>query len=131
MSSERYGRLAAPATVAFARRLIRAERLRHSKLEEHFSPGEWQILLELFVAVEEGRKTAVSDIGLIEGIARSTALGIAADMTRKGYLLRKADPADGRRFFLSIDGTLHRRINALLLSIMLYLRGSDSSISES
>jgi DNA-binding MarR family transcriptional regulator len=121
------GPIAAPATVAFARQLIRAEQLRHRLLEEHFSPGEWQILLELFVAIEEGRKTAVTDIGLIEGIPRSTALGIAAELTRKGIIVRTADPADGRRFFLSIEDNLHRRINALLLRIMLYLRGSDAT----
>tara|TARA_R110000868_G_scaffold219323_2_gene470153 strand:+ start:3817 stop:4203 length:387 start_codon:yes stop_codon:yes gene_type:complete len=124
------GPIAAPATVAFARQLIRAEQLRHRLLEEHFSPGEWQILLELFVAIEEGRKTAVTDIGLIEGIPRSTALGIAAELTRKGVILRKADPDDGRRFFLSIEANLHRRINALLLSIMLHLRGSDAPHPE-
>lgn len=116
-------RIAAPATVEFARKLIKVELLRQSVLEEHFTPGEWQILLELFVATEEGRLSAVSDMGLTEGIPRSTALGIVADMTRRGFLLRTADPTDGRRFHVSIEANLHHRINALLLSLMLYLGG--------
>lgn len=120
-------RIAAPATVAFARQLIKGERLRREVLEEHFSAGEWQILLELFVALEEGRMTAVSDMGLIDGIARSTALGIVADMTKRGFLLREPDPADGRRFYLSIEKTLHRRIDALLFSLMVYLRRDEIS----
>jgi DNA-binding MarR family transcriptional regulator len=121
------GGIAAPATLEFARQLIKAEQLRRAVLEEHFTPGEWQVLLELFVAVEEGRHTAITDMGLIDGIPRSTALGIVAEMTRQGFLLRTADPADGRRFFLSIEENLHHRINALLLSLMLYLRGRDAA----
>lgn len=120
-------RIAAPATLAFARQLLKGEQLRRTVLEEHFTPGEWQVLLELFVAVEEGRLTAVSDMGLIDGIPRSTALGIVAEMTRQGFLRRTPDPADGRRFYLSIEEGLHRRINALLLSLMLYLRSGDPS----
>lgn len=118
-------RVAAPDTLEFARQLIKGERMRRLTLEEHFSAAEWQILLELFVAIEEGRMTAVSDMGLIEGIARSTALGIVAEMTKRGFLLREPDPADGRRFYLSIEDTLHRRINALLFSLMLHLRTDD------
>lgn len=122
--------IASAQTLAFARQLIRTERLRREVLEQHFSAAEWQILLELFVAVEEGRLSAVTDMGVIEGIPRSTALGIVADMTKRGLLLRQPDPDDGRRFFLSIEGTLHRRVNALLLSLILHLRGKDSGEPE-
>lgn len=118
-------RIADPDTLAFARQLIKAERLRRDMLDQHFSAAEWQILLELFVATEEGRPTAVTDMGLIDAIARSTALGIVADMTRRGILVRHADPSDGRRSFLSLDEDIHRRINALLLRLRLYLRDSE------
>lgn len=118
-------RIADPGTLEFARQLIKAEQLRRDMLDEHFSAAEWQILLELFVATEEGRPTAVTDMGLVEGIARSTALGLVADMTRRGILIRDPDPSDGRRSFLSLDEDIHRRINGLLLSLRLYLRAKD------
>lgn len=114
-------RIASPDIVEFARQLIKAEQLRHSVLEAHFSASEWLVLLELFIATEEGRTMSITDMGVIEGLARSTALGIVADMTRKGLLVRQPDPGDGRRYYLSINEALHHRINGFLFSLMVYL----------
>lgn len=114
--------IASADTLAFAKTLIASEQARHSVLEAQYSAAEWHVLLELFVAIEEGRTVAVSDMGLIEGIPRSTALGIVADMTRRGLVLRHPDRKDGRRFFLSLETGLHQRIDMLLRNLMVLLR---------
>ena len=123
-------RIAEPHTLAFARHLIRAEQLRDAVLDQNFSPAEWRVLLELFVAMEEGRMTAITDMALIHGIARSTALDIVADMTRRELLVRKPDPADGRRSYLSLNETLHNRMNSFLLRLMRHLRDNGQAEPE-
>ena len=111
-------RLADASTVSFARRLIAIDDLRARTFRgRHFSAGDWRILLELFVATEEGRWSPVSTLTNNATMARSTALHRIAEMIDQGSLLREADPTDGRRFFISLDPGLHEWLNDTLAGI--------------
>ncbi|WP_454887629.1 hypothetical protein [Sphingomonas oryzagri] len=101
--------------MAFARRLISNDDLRARTFRgRHFTAGDWRILLELFVATEEGRRSPVTALTNAPTIAKSTALNRIAEMIDAGILLREADPGDGRRFFISLAPEIHPWLNEAL-----------------
>lgn len=108
-------RIADASTVAFARRLIAIDGLRAQTFRgKHFTAGDWRILLELFIATEEGRLSPVTTLTNAPTMARSTALNRIAEMIDEGILLREPDPGDGRRFFISLARDIHPWLNEVL-----------------
>jgi len=81
---------------------VRASRARFFK-SSLSSDSAWDILLELFVAEQEGRRVPISSVGLTTGIPATTALRWINVLRQHRLVERVDDPLDGRRSFLSLS----------------------------
>lgn len=60
------------------------------------------MLLDLFVASEEGRSISACSVAIASCAAQSTGLRRLDDLVKRGLVRRVLDPADGRRFVVEI-----------------------------
>jgi hypothetical protein len=93
---------------SLVRALIRLRRMRsHYFIPELFADPAWDILLDLTAARLEGRLVAVSSLCIAAAVPATTALRWISQMTEQAILVRRPDPADGRRVFIGLsDGAL-------------------------
>ena len=97
-----------PATIRFARNLLVARRRRDEILNDYtFSDAEWSMLVDLFLAAEEGALLSLSSVYAIAPVSKATALRLIAGLVESGHLLRAHDPADGRRSFVQLSPETH------------------------
>lgn len=71
--------------------------------DDLFSDPAWDILLQLFAAEQDGRRLAVSAVGLSANIPLTTALRWLKALEQKGLVARRDDPLDARRSFLELS----------------------------
>lgn len=85
----------------FVARLKRL-RLRRNQLmgAPLFRDPAWDMLLELFVAHETGRKLSVSSLCYSSGVPPTTALRQLARLEKHGFVKREGDQTDNRRCFV-------------------------------
>jgi FixJ family two-component response regulator len=95
---------AGPVDGPFVRNIIRARQARSRFFsEELFADPAWDILLDLTESRLEGKEISISSLCLASGVPPSTALRWIKSMTDEGMLVRRADPADGRRFIVEMS----------------------------
>jgi len=103
---------------AAIRALIRARRLRdhyfHGAL---FADPAWDMLLDLMAARLEGMKVAVSSLCIAAAVPATTALRWIKELTERGLFVRVADPADGRRVFITLSEETARSLAAYLRAV--------------
>lgn len=86
------------------RALLRARRLRDQMLaHDLFADPAWDILLDLTAAHLEGSKVSVSSLCIAAAVPPTTALRWIQQLTDRGLLVRRADPQDGRRIFITLS----------------------------
>ncbi|MBK9004927.1 MAG: hypothetical protein IPM67_01435 [Sphingomonadales bacterium] len=64
---------------------------------------QMSMLVDLFIAAEEGKQISVSSLCIASAVPMTTALRWIAILEAKRLIERKADPLDSRRYFLSIS----------------------------
>jgi DNA-binding MarR family transcriptional regulator len=105
-----------PLTVTqMAAKLLHLRRLR----DRLFTPGlfadpAWDMLLDLVVAEDLGRSTAVSSLCIASAAPVSTALRYLHIMEQEGLIARRADPSDGRRHLVSLTPSVSQQLRQLL-----------------
>ncbi len=103
---------------AAIRALIRARRLRdhyfHGAL---FADPAWDMLLDLMAARLEGVRVAVSSLCIAAAVPATTALRWIKELTERGLFVRVADPADGRRVFITLSEETARSLAACLRAV--------------
>lgn len=108
----------ATATLApahFARRMLRNRRRREAAFDTSlFADPAWDMLLDLFVAWEEGALVSVSSLCIASSIPPTTALRWISSMEKAGHFVRSRDPNDDRRMHLSLSPSAHQRMDGLL-----------------
>jgi hypothetical protein len=83
--------------IEVARVMYRNRRARHRHFDDSlFAEPRWDILLDLFVAGEEGRTISVSSACIGAAVPHATALRHLGAMERKGLVERRPDPRDAR-----------------------------------
>ena len=92
---------------------IDAERLRAAirarRARERFFPPEifgepaWDMILDLAAATAEGREVAVSSLCIAAAVPTTTALRWIKNLCDAGLFIRRDDPADARRAFVSLS----------------------------
>jgi len=86
------------------RAMLRARRLRdHMVAPDLFADPAWDILLDLMAARLEGTQVSVSSLCIAAAVPPTTALRWIRQLTDRGFLLRHADPKDGRRIFIALS----------------------------
>jgi hypothetical protein len=92
--------------------VIRARRLRDRYFQpDLFADPAWDVLLDLLLAEILHRRVSVSSACMAAAVPATTALRWLNLMVRKGLIVRRADPLDGRRIFVELapDASLSLR----------------------
>lgn len=99
----------------FAICLLRLRRQREAFLGlDLFGEPAWDILLDLFVAHEEGVLVSTSSLCIAAAVPSSTAFRWIEKLTKKGVLIQNEDPSDGRRTWITLTNVYLDKMRQLL-----------------
>jgi DNA-binding MarR family transcriptional regulator len=90
------------------RRIIQARRTRDHLLGlDLFADPAWDILLEAYLAEIRQVRISVSSLCLASAVPATTGLRWVKKLEQDGWLCRRQDPTDGRRFWMELttDGS--------------------------
>lgn len=82
-----------------------------------FNDTDWAMMLDIYLAMAEGRLPSEVAITLASGIPVSTAKRIVAFLVAKGDLNREDDPQNGGRLLLSLTDARHAAMTAYLARV--------------
>ena len=92
-----------PCSDAGIRRILQARLERSSYFPgDLFSDPAWDMLLDLYAAELSQVRVSVTSLCIASNAPTSTALRWISTLERENLIERRADPLDGRRFFLSL-----------------------------
>lgn len=79
--------------------------------DEMFFDPAWNMLLDLYKCEMEGRRVMVSDACNASGVPPTTGLRWLKALEKRGYVVRKQDPTDGRRVFVALSTRASERMS--------------------
>jgi DNA repair protein RadC len=102
------------AALANARRIVRRRMLRKQLLggDRLFGEPAWDMLIDLFIHECEGKPVSTSSLCIASGLPMSSALRLLQRLSDARFLVRKADPSDGRRNFIKLAPDIAHRLGA-------------------
>lgn len=104
-----------PAAATTAQALLRWRRLRDRSLgSELFRDPAWDMLLDLYVAAERGRKISVSSACGASNVPTATALRFLAKLEKMGAITRIPDGVDGRTVHVELTPETLEKLTGLL-----------------
>lgn len=77
-----------------------------------FGEPAWDMLVDLFIAAEEGKRISVSSLCIASAAPMTTALRWISILETRELVLRTSDPVDARRFYISLTSETHAKIKA-------------------
>jgi hypothetical protein len=93
-----------PIDAAFIRRLLKVRRDRDRYFPaEIFADPAWDMLLDLMAAQMEQRDVPVSSLCIAAAVPTTTALRWIRSLTEAGLFIRRMDPSDARRTYISLS----------------------------
>lgn len=100
---------------AVANRLLELRRRRNLMLGGAlFGEPTWDMLLDLYIAQQNGHKLSVSSLCVASGVPPTTALRKLNMLIDKGLLVRQQAHDDGRRSYISLSDATFRDMERLL-----------------
>lgn len=107
------------ATAEAVNRMIRARRDRARYVStELFCDPAWDILLDLLRAELSKQRVAVSSVCIASGVPQTTALRYVQTMVKRGMIIRRADPRDGRRVFVELSSELSKNLRRYFAEVI-------------
>jgi hypothetical protein len=98
----------AQVSAAMVRRLIRLRRDRERHFPaDLFGDPAWDMLLDLVAARMEGVDVAVSSLCVAAAVPTTTALRWVRSLSEAGVFVRRTDPGDARRAFITLSDSAH------------------------
>ena len=79
-----------------------------------FRDHAWDMLLDLFIASEEGRSISACSAAIAACAPQSTGLRCLNEMVARGLVKRTVDPSDGRRSMVEITPIAQLSMTAVL-----------------
>ena len=112
------GKAASPSPeAALAQRLLERRREREEALgAQLFRDPAWDMLLDLFVAQEEGRPVTLATVYVAPSVPITAAHRWVLVLEKQGLLVRIGDPVDFERSHLYLSGTATAKLRGLLRS---------------
>lgn len=103
--------------VAFARRLL-CERRDREKIFGGglFADPAWDMMLDLFIACQEGKKISISSLCIASAVPPTTALRWIRTLVDNGMFVRRLDPDDRRRVWTELAPHVRNQMRTLLSS---------------
>jgi len=103
------------ALLGEARRVAAARRIRDRIFGRDLFPNPaWNILLELFIAGEEGRNVTIKSACVAAGVPQSTALRHIAHLIEVRLATRAQHPSDARSAYLKLTDRGRARMVAVI-----------------
>lgn len=68
-----------------------------------FADPAWDILIDLFIAYEEGQSISISSACIAAAVPTTTALRWLKLLEEEGHISQKSNPSDARRVYLSLS----------------------------
>lgn len=101
-----------PAVLSKARQHYKHRREREKLFgtPDLFGEPAWDMLIDLFIAAEEGKKISVSSLCLASAVPMTTALRWISILESRELIHRTADSLDARRSFLSLAAPAHEKL---------------------
>jgi hypothetical protein len=97
-----------PSAAGFARQILSARgRIGNYIDADLFADPARDILLDLFVAGEEGHRISISSCCIAAAVPPTTALRWIGMLKKRGLIEEAVDPADGRRKWLALTPAVH------------------------
>jgi|UPI0004011838 DNA-binding MarR family transcriptional regulator len=110
------------------RQLIAERKLVGAQLGFDLCPAPtWDMLLDLYLAHHEGRKTYLWSLCMAAHVPTSSAHRKITELVKKGLLTRSADGDDGRRVSVGLTGQCLARLHELFDRISLQIESDDGS----
>jgi hypothetical protein len=98
----------AKVSAPMVRRLIRLRRDRDRHFPaDLFGDPAWDMLLDLVAARMEGVDVAVSSLCVAAAVPTTTALRWVRSLSDAGVFVRRTDPGDARRAFITLSDQAH------------------------
>lgn len=100
-----------------ARQIYTFRRKRDTFMEEVsdlFHDPAWDLLLDLFVASEQGSNISVSSACIASSVPPTTGLRMLMALKERGLLAFEPDPFDKRRSFVRLSEAMRQRMRALM-----------------
>jgi len=82
--------------------------------QEIFGDPAWFMLLELALIDRSGKRTSVSGLCMSAKVSQTTALRRVQDMVEAGLIVRRSDPEDRRRTYISLSPEARQKLDTLL-----------------
>lgn len=110
--TERAGRFLQKDRLQIVNAFLYGRRLRTRYFDQHlfFDPA-WSILIDLYRAELTGEQLSVSSVCYGSGVAETTALRYVRLLELRGFIERKPDPKDRRRFFLGLHRSAFEKLD--------------------
>lgn len=107
--------VSATALSRVARARVQERRQRDALFEVGlFGEPAWDMLLDLYIAAEEGKTISVSSLCIAAATPQTTALRWINHMVEKGMVLREDDERDRRRVYVRLAPETQTRLGQLL-----------------
>ena len=102
-------------SAAHIRSILRARRHRGAYFNEHlFADPAWDMMLDLLAARLECRSVSVSSLCVASGVPQTTALRWIGVLVASDIIVRRQDPADGRRVLVGLSDHAAMRLRCCL-----------------
>ena len=88
----------------------RRSRERIFERSDLFADPAWDILIDLFIAYEEGQGISISSACIASAVPTTTALRWLKLLEEEGHILRNNDPSDARRINLYLSETTANKV---------------------
>ncbi|HMI18879.1 MAG TPA: MarR family transcriptional regulator [Sphingomonas sp.] len=106
-----------PNAATYARLILAARRRISTFIDaDLFADPARDILLDLFVAGEEGTRISISSCCIAAAVPPTTALRWIKMLKKRGLVHEAIDPADGRRKWLSLSADAHKAVRDYVLA---------------
>jgi hypothetical protein len=83
-----------------------------------FDDPNWEMMLDLFIAMEEGRRVSVTSLTIAAQVSSSTGLRCIRRLVKDGYMQRIDDPSDARRSFLLLSPAIYVAMREEMLATL-------------
>jgi hypothetical protein len=106
-----------PNAATYARLILAARRRISTFIDaDLFADPARDILLDLFVAGEEGTRISISSCCIAAAVPPTTALRWIKMLKKRGLVHETVDPADGRRKWLNLSPDAHTAVRDYVLA---------------
>lgn len=105
-------------TVSLPRTMVNERRARSKFLSSDlFGEPAWDILLDLYIADSDQRDISVSSACIASNVPDTTAQRCLKYLFEEGFIVRRADPHDLRRVFVSLTDETKSRMDTYFQSL--------------